>query len=145
MIARSSRPISRRIVAAGLACGASLLVVPSLAACGSGKPNEKSASADATGTPSMDNGVQVFHVRGTTSDQFVPHTLIAHAGSVRIDFSVDKESAPHDLTISGLPGATFPLVMAGQSASRTFAVSARHTYSLGCTIHPGMTGSLVVN
>jgi plastocyanin len=46
--------------------------------------------------------------------------------------------------ISGLPAATFPLVMAGQSASRTFAVSAGHTYSLGCTIHPGMTGSLVV-
>jgi plastocyanin len=114
-------------------------------ACGSGKSNEKSASAHPTGTPSMDNGVQVFHVRGTTSDQFVPHTLLAHAGTIRIVFSVDDQSAPHDLVIKGLPDATFPLVMAGKSASRTFAVSAGHTYSLGCTIHPGMTGSLVVN
>ena len=144
MIARSPRPGSRRMLATGLLCAASLVLVPSLAACGSGKPNESSADATPTGTPSLEGGVQVFHLRGTTSDQFVPHTLLANAGTVRIVFSVDDHSAPHDLVISGLPGATFPLVNAGQSASRTFAVSAGHTYSLGCTIHPGMTGSLVV-
>lgn len=144
MIARSHSTASRRLVAVGLACAASLVVIPTLAGCGSGKPNEKSASANPTGTPSMDNGIQVFHVRGTTSDQFVPRTLIAHAGTVRIDFSVDNDSAPHDLMIKGLPAATFPVVMAGKSASRTFAVTAGHTYSLACSIHPGMTGSLVV-
>jgi plastocyanin len=144
MNAESPARRSRRVGAAAMACAA-LLAIPSLAACGSGQSNEKSASAPPSGTPSMDNGVQVFHVRGTTSDQFVPHTLLAHAGTIRIVFSVDNQSAPHDLVIKGLPDATFPLVMAGKSASRTFAVSAGHTYSLGCTIHPGMTGSLVVN
>ena len=145
MIARAYSTKSRRIAAAGAACAAVLAVAPSLTSCGSGKPDEKSADASPTGTPSMDNGVQIFHLRGTTSDQFVPHTLLAHAGTVRIDFSVDDNSAPHDLMIQGLPAVTFPLVMAGKSASRTFAVTAGHTYSLACSIHPGMTGSLVVS
>lgn len=144
MNTRSHPDLRRRMAAVGLACAAALVAVPTLAGCGSGQPDQKSADATPTGTPTMDNGVQVFHVRGTTSDQFVPHTLIAHAGTVRIDFSVDSNSAPHDLVIKGLPAATFPVVMAGKSASRTFAVTAGHTYSLACSIHPGMTGSLVV-
>jgi plastocyanin len=145
MTARTTPPRLRRIRVASVAVAAALVVIPSLVACGSGKPDEKSADATPTGSPSIDNGVQVFHVRGTTSDQFVPSTLLAHAGTVRIDFSVDNSSAPHDLVIKGLPAVDFPLVMAGHSASRTFAVAAGHTYSLGCTIHPGMTGSLVVS
>ena len=145
MTARAHSTKSRRIAAAGVAFAAALVVAPTLTSCGSGKPDEKSADATPTGTPAVDNGVQVFQVRGTTSDQFVPHTLLAHAGTVRIDFSVDDNSAPHDLMIQGLPAATFPLVMAGNSASRTFAVTAGHTYSLACSIHPGMTGSLVVS
>lgn len=144
MTARSHPTKVRRIAVAGIACTASLVVVPALAGCGSGLPSEKSASATPTGFPSMDNGVQVFHLRGTTTDQFVPRVLIAHAGTVRIDFSVDSDSAPHDLMIQGVPAASFPVVMAGKSASRTFAVAAGHTYSLACDIHPGMTGSLVV-
>ena len=145
MTARSHPTRARRAAAAGLACAASITVVPALSACGSGKPSEKSAGATPTGTPSMDHGVQVFDLRGTTSDQFVPHVLLAHAGTVRIVFSVDNDSAPHDLMIPGLPAAAFPVVMAGKSASRTFAVAAGHTYSLACSIHPGMTGSLVVS
>ena len=145
MTARAYSTKSRRIAVAGVACAAALVAAPTLTGCGSGKPDEKSADATPTGTPSLVNGVQVFHVRGTTSDQFVPHTMLAHAGTVRIDFSVDDNSAPHDLMIQGLPAAAFPLVMAGKSASRTFAVTAGHTYSLACSIHPGMTGSLVVS
>lgn len=141
---RSHPDRPRRVAAVGLACVAALIAVPTLTGCGSGKPSGKSAGASATGTPTMDNGVQVFHVRGTTADKFVPSTLIAHAGTVRIVFSVDSNSAPHDLMIKGLPAASFPVVMAGKSASRTFAVTAGHTYSLACSIHPGMTGSLVV-
>ena len=144
MNARSHPTKSRRIAATGLACAATLVVATALTGCGSGLPSQKSASATPSGFPSMDNGVQVFHLRGTTTDQFVPHVLIAHAGTVRIDFSVDDNSAPHDLMIQGLPAATYPVVMAGKSASRTFAVTAGHTYSLACDIHPGMTGSLVV-
>lgn len=143
MTARS-HPARARRAAAGVACAA-LVVVPALAACGSGEPNQKAEDATPTGVPSMDNGVQVFHVRGTTTDQFVPHVLMAHAGTVRIDFSVDSDSAPHDLVINGLASGSFPLVMAGKSASRSFTVTAGHTYPLTCTIHPGMTGSLVVS
>jgi plastocyanin len=145
MTARSHSTTPRRIVAAAMACSASLVAIPTLAGCGSGKPDEKSADATPSGTPSIDNGIQVFHLRGTTSDQFVPHTLIAHAGTVRIVFSVDSDSAPHSLMIQGVPAATISLVMPGKSASRTFAVTAGHTYSLACNIHPGMTGSLVVH
>lgn len=125
-----------------LAC---LSLVGLLAGCGSSGGSGTSGSGlGAIATPRIEGDIQVFAVTGTSSLHFSPSTLEAKPGEIRVDFSVEQGSAPHDFVIDAIPGARTELVSAGEKASTTFTVTNPGTYQFDCTVHSNMQGTLKV-
>jgi plastocyanin len=126
-----------------------LLALLLLAACSNRQAAVNKRPHAGTGVASDVAGVQQIEVRTGVDLRFHPSTLVVHSGLVRvvlINTAQPGAGPPHDLQVTGLPGAAVPLTSAGRSSSVTFRAPAPGTYSFVCSIHAaqGQTGKLVV-
>ena len=117
------------VVSRGLIGLAALLFV---AACGGGmatSPTPPSASATAT-------------VQATPSIQFTPRTVnLTVGGTVTFAFGAVDHNLYFDNAPAGAP-ANITAPTSNTSVTRTFATPGRFDYN--CHLHPGMTGTVVV-
>lgn len=138
------RARSRRSRAPGLAAAAlaGLAVAALLTACGGSGGGSKPGTTVAT--PTMAGDVQVFNVTGTTTLQFSPNTLDAKPGTIKVNFTVPKQSPPHDFIVPSIPNAKTQVVDAGTATSLTFRATKPGRYQFVCSIHANMQGTLNV-
>jgi len=132
---------ARRLAAAGAAALA-LTLTTTAAGCSAEHPDAPKPTAVLT--PSISDGVQVFHVVGLADLRFSAATLEARPGKIRIDFSVADGSASHNFVIPRIPAARTDILGAGTSQSVTFSVTAPGDYPVICTLHPNMSAVLHV-
>ncbi|OAA27049.1 plastocyanin [Frankia sp. EI5c] len=135
MTSRSARNALVALVAA-------TTLLTGAAGCGGGSGGAPPVAA--TLTPTVSDGVQVFDVIGQVDQTFSAGELVASPGTIRVDFSVVKGSAPHNFVIETIPGASTKILRAGESQSITFTVSEPGRYPVVCTLHQGMTATLVI-
>ena len=101
------------------------------------------------GTASATDGVQQITTTTSADLRFHPSTITVRPGKVRIVL-VNKATAsggpPHNLQVTGLPGAFVPLTTSGQTQAVTFTAPSPGSYKFVCTIHvaEGQTGTLIV-
>ena len=87
-------------------------------------------------------GSQTIQVIGTAGNRFDPTTIDATPGKIAITMLVPG-GTPHDFAIEGVVGSRIGLLSRGEK--RTVTVNlAPGRYSFVCSIHSGMTGTLVV-
>ena len=141
-------PVSRaRAVPAVLAAA---LVAAFASGCSNGESAPQKRPQAGTGTASAVAGVQQITVVTGADLRFHPSTLVVHPGKVEIilenKVSGGSGGPPHNLQVSGLPGAFVPLTAAGDVGTVTFTAGAPGRYRFVCTIHvqQGQTGTLVV-
>jgi plastocyanin len=126
-----------------------LFALTALAACTNRQAEVNKRPHSGTGVATDVGGVQQVVLRAGVDLRFSPSTIIVHAGRVRIvlvNTAQPGAGPPHDLQVTGLPGADVPLATAGRTQSVTFTAPARGTYSFVCSIHAaqGQTGKLIV-
>jgi plastocyanin len=105
-----------------------------------------------TATASSTAGVQTVTVHSGLNSadfRFHPSTIVVHPGKVRLVLVNDGRKgagAPHNWSLSGLPGAATALISAGQQGEVSFTAPAPGRYQFVCTIHTrqGQTGTLIV-
>lgn len=143
MTSRSDPRVARRRARAVLIPAAALLFATT--GCGGGTSNDSSEpTAVATLAAEVRDDVQVFSVVGQLDQTFSARELVARPGKIQVDFSVAKGSAPHNFVVPRIPGAATDILPAGESQSITFTVSEPGRYQVVCTLHRGMTATLVI-
>jgi plastocyanin len=110
--------------------------------------NKRTHSGTATASAAAD-GVQTVVITSGVDLRFHPSTIVVHRGEVRIvldNTSKPGAGPPHDLQVTGLPGAFIGTTQAGQQQSVTFTAPAPGTYRFICRIHAAQnqTGKLIV-
>ncbi len=126
-----------------------LAAVATLAACTNSKAPLAKSPHSGTGAASEVAGVQQITVTTGSDLRFHPSTLTVHPGMVQI-LLINKVGSsggpPHNLQVSGLPGAFVPLTTAGDTGTVTFTAPSPGRYHFVCTIHvqQGQTGTLIV-
>lgn len=120
---------------------------PTLAACSNAQSASEKRPHAGVGTASVRSGVQVITLTTGNDLRFHPSTIVAHPGRLRIVLhNTARSGAPHNLQVTGLPGAFVPTVGASNSTMATFTAPAPGEYTFVCTIHEaqGQTGKLIV-
>jgi plastocyanin len=112
-------------------------VLIALAACGGGYDSGGNVNAPPPPPPPGDGKT----VNATASETFTPATLTVNAGDA-VTFAFG--GLQHNVFFDATPGApaNIPGAISNSSIQRTFATAG--TYNYGCTIHPSMRGSVVV-
>ena len=133
----------------GAAVAALVLVAGAASACSNTKSSAQRQPHSGSGTATTVDGAQQITVVTGADLRFHPSTLIVHPGKVRIilqNRTSTGNGPPHNLQVTGLPGAAVPLTPAGDVAAVTFTAGAVGRYPFVCTIHvqQGQTGTLVV-
>ncbi len=136
----------KRTVAAGVAA---VVVVGAASGCSNSRSAVQKEPHSGSGSATMVDGAQQITVLTGADLRFHPSTLIVHPGKVRIilnNRTSNGNGPPHNLQITGLPGAAVPLTPAGDVSSVTFTAGKPGRYHFVCTIHvqQGQTGTLVV-
>jgi plastocyanin len=95
------------------------------------------------------DGVQQVTITTGVDLRFHPSTIVVHPGKVRIVLVNNTGKGvgpPHNLDVSGVPGAFVPLAQSNQKQQATFTAPSPGRYRFVCTIHAnqGQTGTLVV-
>ncbi|MDQ2748945.1 MAG: cupredoxin domain-containing protein [Pseudonocardiales bacterium] len=134
----SPRALPRAAVALG--CAAAVLAACTKEASINRRPN------GGTATATVVDGLQVIVVKAGDTYRFDPARIIVHPGPVRVALENVGKGAPHDWTLTDLPGAATALASSGETKTATFTAPAPGTYTFVCTIHKkqGQTGKLVV-
>lgn len=125
------------------------LAAAGLTACSNSASAPQKNPHTGTGTASAVAGVQQITVLTGADFRFHPSTLVVHPGRVRIVLKNQKSGSggpPHNLQVTGLPGAFVPLTAEGEVGTVTFTANSPGRYPFVCTIHiaQGQTGTLVV-
>lgn len=134
----------RRVVPAALLAALALV-----AGCSNRESPTNKRAHPGSATASPVEGIQEITVTSGTDLRFHPSTLVVHPGKVRVVLVNTAQAGagpPHNLQVTGLPGAFVPTTVAGRTSSVTFTAPAPGTYQFVCTIHAaqGQTGKLVV-
>ena len=111
---------------------------------GCGSDTSSAPAVTATLQPTITDGVQVFHVVGTRSLTFSATELVAEPGRIRVEFSVEDGSAPHNFVIPEIPAAKTEILSAGTSQTIEFVAGERGSFPVICTLHPNMIATLKV-
>ena len=128
--------MKRLIVIGGLA------VALLAAGCGSSGGDSTSSSASSTPAPASGGGAStVVHMKGI---QFNPKTLTVNSGTT-VEW-VNDDSVNHDVTKDTGPGPQFSSGSGNLGSGDTYKVTFKDagTVKYECTVHPGMTGTIVV-
>jgi plastocyanin len=107
--------------------------VPALALSGCGGSSTSAQSTTTTGAPAA--GGATVDIRNLA---FMPRTVTIQAGE-SVTWKFEDSSIPHNVNGAGWHSSD----RSSGTYSRTFA--APGTYAYRCTIHPFMTGQVVVN
>ncbi|MFN2518702.1 MAG: cupredoxin domain-containing protein [Jatrophihabitantaceae bacterium] len=136
-------PAPPRIVWSTVLVGCVIVV---LVSCSNTQASVNRRPHHGASTAALVDGVQQVTVRTGDTYRFDPSTITVHAGRVRVVLVNDGKGAPHNWTLTGLPGAATSLVSAGETRVATFIAPAPGSYGFVCTIHrkQGQTGMLVV-
>jgi plastocyanin len=113
-----------------------------VAACANGGAASPSASGGSSaGTAGVRLGNPSEHVAATDQLVFVPATQTLHVGDI-VQWT-NTGTVPHTVTFDSQPNLTDPSDLA---PGETWEVKLNHagTFPYRCTIHPGMTGTLIV-
>ena len=128
-------------IAACLALGGALV-----AGCGSSSSSNKSTSsaaaapAPATSTAAAPAAASGTLAVGMKNIQFSPKSVTAKVGQT-VKWTND-DTVGHNVIATS--GATFKSSTVGQGGTYSFKASKAGTIQYVCTIHPGMTGTIVV-
>lgn len=110
---------------------------------GSGSSSSSSSSTPASSSPAPSSSGSVVKVV-MKNIQFNPKTITVKKGTT-VEWS-NEDSTNHDVTKSSGPGPTFSSgtgnIGSGGTYKQTF--NAAGTIQYHCTVHPGMTGTIVV-
>lgn len=119
-----------------LAAPAALLVTLAAAACGGGGGSGASTGPKPNPQPSPNQ----ITVKATTSLAFSPASVtVAPGGKVEFEFG----TTAHTVNFNGVAGAPADIPSTSSATvERTFSTAG--TYQFHCTIHPGMSGTVVV-
>ena len=102
-------------------------------------------AASATPSTAPPAVVTISSAPGETLAFEPAETTIQASGPISITFR-NASSLPHNLVFTGrLTGATRTIVEPGTSAELLLAPTAPGAYPFACTIHEGMSGTLVIN
>lgn len=117
-------------------------LVFALAACGGGTGPYGGGTTNQNPPPPPPPPVSGTTVNATPSIAFSPAALTINAGqTVTFAFGSVGHNVTFDSQAAGTP-ADIPGVNANRSVDRTFSTAG--TFQYHCTIHPGMSGSIVV-
>lgn len=130
-----------------------VVLLVTLSACGSGGSSGTSGTSGTKGgsgstvtaTTGAD-GVQTVTLDGNDELRFVPSTVKARVGKLRLTLKT-VGNTPHDFLADNIPGGRIGTVNAGDSQSTTMTLGSPGTYRFVCTFHEqaGMVGKLVVS
>ena len=122
-----------------------LAAISLAAACGGGggdttSPTPPNNNNPGTPTPPVQTGPVSTNSVSVSDDQFSPANIQVSPGTT-VTWTWASGSTTHNVTFSdGTPGSGDK--PAGSTFSRTFSTAGTFNYS--CTIHPGMSGSVLV-
>lgn len=121
---------------------AAFAAVLALAGCGGGSSSSTSPAPASTGGGQGSSGGQAKVVMKNI--QFNPRTITVQKGTTVV--WTNEDSVNHDVTKTSGPGPSFSSGSGsiGSGGSFKFTFSTPGTIQYRCTVHPGMTGTIVV-
>lgn len=124
------------------------LVLPLLAAtaCAGGGGSGGTSTVKANGTVAAVGGptAQTAEVDGQDVLKFKPNVVTAKIGALTLTMK-NAGQVPHNLEFDDGSLGKLGLVAGGQSKALKLTFTKAGTYTFQCTIHPGMTGKVVVS
>ena len=124
----------RRILGVGALCAVTILMLAALAGCGGSNSSGTSGGTGSTGGGSSASGADVT----MSNFAFSPSSVEIKAGE-SVTWT-NEDSATH--TVEGDGGISSGDLAKGQSYTKKFDTAG--TYPYKCSIHPSMTGTVVV-
>lgn len=122
---------------------AAVAVLVLLSACGGGggDGSPTAPSNNPPGTPSTPTTPAVNEIIANTSNVFNPSTLTVSRGTT-VTFTF--QATTHNVTFANVTGAPSNVSnTANSGVQRLFATAGSFGYD--CTLHPGMSGTVIVN
>lgn len=123
---------------------AAVAVLALLSACGGGGGGDGAPTApnnNTPGTPSTPSTPGVNEVFATTGNAFTPSTLTVSRGTT-VTFTF--QATTHNVNFANVTGAPAGIAATANSGvQRLFATAG--TFGYDCSLHSGMSGTVVVN
>jgi len=118
-----------------------LVLIALLTGCG-GTSDSTPAAGTGTGTADGPPAAQTFTIHGTDADAFSPATVRAKVG--RLTLTLSNGGVPHNLVFDDKALHGISVVSGGTTKSTLLTLDHAGTYTFMCTLHPGMSGKVVV-
>ena len=117
-----------------------LLAVTACAGGGRSSSVKENGTVAAVGSPTA----QTAEVDGQDVLKFKPNVVTAKVGALTLTMR-NAGQVPHNLEFDDSSLGKLGLVTGGQSKALKLTFAKAGTYTFQCTIHPGMTGQVVVS